>query len=175
MEETASRLGVGEGVYREVCAWLYLEAELLDEGRFSDWLELLAEDIVYQAPVRLTRERATGNDISTEMFHFDETKATLRLRVERLKTEFAWAEDPPSRTRHFVSNVRVQAADRADELRVRSYVLVYRNRGSDPGHDLLSGERHDLLRRQDGAWRLARRCTVLDQATLGTKNLGIFL
>ena len=78
------------------------------------------------------------------------------------------------RTRHFVSNVRARELD-AGQTEVRSNLLLYRNRGSDPGHDLLSGERIDALRRQDGGWRLARRRVLLDQATLGTKNLGIFL
>jgi 3-phenylpropionate/cinnamic acid dioxygenase small subunit len=154
--------------------FLSLEAELIDGGRFDEWLELLADDLEYQVPVRLTRERATRHDISTEMFHLDETKATLRIRIERLKTEFAWAEDPPSRTRHFVSNIRVRQLSQ-NEVEVRSNVLIYRNRGSDASHDLLSGERRDLLRRDGDGWKLARRCVVLDQATIGTRNLGIFL
>ena len=166
--------GPSPEVHQAICQWLFHEATLLDHGRFDEWLELLTEDIVYQAPVRVTRERGKP-DISDAMFHFDDTRATLGMRVERLKTEYAWAEDPPSRTRHFVSNVQVWPTERSDELAVHSYVLVYRNRGSDAGYDLLSGERQDVLRQVDGRWRLARRRVVLDQATLGTKNLGIFL
>lgn len=161
--------------HQAAVAFLHHEAELLDAGRFEEWLELLADDLVYQVPVRVTRERAAGSGVSTSMFHLDETRATLQVRVRRLQTEVAWAEDPPSRTRHFVSNVRVEPAARPDELSVRSYLLLYRNRGDEPGHDLLSGERHDLLRRVDGVWRLARRVVVLDQVTLGTRNLAIFL
>jgi 3-phenylpropionate/cinnamic acid dioxygenase small subunit len=174
MIEPASNSTKRLSLLTSVSEFLFLEAELIDDGRFDEWLELLADDLEYQVPVRLTRERATRQDVSTEMFHLDETKATLRTRIARLKTEFAWAEDPPSRTRHFVSNVRVRPAGE-DEIEVRSNVLIYRNRGSDPTHDLLSGERHDLLRRSGDGWLLARRCVVLDQATIGTRNLGIFL
>jgi PAH dioxygenase small subunit len=159
-------------------AFLFEEAERLDTGRFHDWLNVLAEDVVYQAPVRVTRERGPLPDVSDEMFHFDETLTTLRWRVERLGTEFAWAEDPPWRTRHHVSNIRVRSAT-PDEIQVTSYLLLDRNRGSDPGHDLLSAERHDVLRHRvtggvDG-WCLTRRQVILDQATLGTKNLAVFL
>ena len=41
----------------------------------------------------------------------DETKATLAGRIARLDTGMAWAEDPPSRTRHLVSNVEVKAGE----------------------------------------------------------------
>ncbi len=158
----------------EVEEFLLHEAQLLDEGRFDDWLELLAEDLVYQVPVRVTRERAGPSEVSADMFHMNETRRSLQLRVERLRTGHAWAEDPPSRTRHFVTNIRLRELTET-EVEVRSNLLLYRNRGSDAGHDLLSGERFDVLRRQGDGCRLARRQVILDQATLGTKNLGIFL
>jgi 3-phenylpropionate/cinnamic acid dioxygenase small subunit len=164
--------------YLAAQAFLFEEAERLDQQRFPEWLDLLAADVVYQAPVRVTRERGPLPDVSEAMFHFDETLTTLRWRVARLGTEFAWAEDPPSRTRHHVSNIRVRSVT-PDEIHVTSYLLLYRNRGSDAGHDLLSAERRDVLRRTGGGgvdgWRLARRHVILDQATLGTKNLGVFL
>jgi 3-phenylpropionate/cinnamic acid dioxygenase small subunit len=167
--------GLEREVEREVERWLYREAELLDDGRFGEWLELLADDVVYRMPVRTTRERGAGAGVSFEMEHFYDDIATLRLRVERLGTEYAWAEDPPSRTRRFVANVRVGPGPSADEVEARSYFLVYRNRGDSPGQDLISGERRDVLRRAGGGWRLARRTILVDQATLGTKSLAIFL
>jgi 3-phenylpropionate/cinnamic acid dioxygenase small subunit len=162
-------------LYLAVCHFLYHEAELLDSNRLDEWLQLLTDDVVYQMPVRMTRERGAPSDVSHDMYYFDETLATLRTRIARLKTDFAWAEDPPSRTRHCVSNIRVEPGATPDEIVVRSYLLLYRNRGDDPGHDLLAAERRDVLRRVDGMWRMARRYVVLDQANLGTRNLAIFL
>lgn len=162
-------------VREEVLEFLHHEAELVDTGRFEAWLDLLTDDVQYRMPVRLTRERGAAPDRSDQMQFFWDDRATLELRVRRLRTDFAWAEDPPSRTRHFVSNVRVTPGSGADELEVRSYVLIYRNRGADAAYELLSGERHDVLRRVGGAWRLARREFVVDQAMLGVRNLGIFV
>lgn len=166
---------VSSQVREEVLELLYREAELVDTGRFEEWLDLLTDDVAYQMPVRLTRERGEEPDTSLEMQYFWDDRATLALRVKRLKTDFAWAEDPPSRTRHFISNVRIRPGARADEIEVRSYVLIYRNRGDATQHDLISGERHESLRRVNGTWKLARRVFVVDQATLGTKNLAIFV
>jgi len=42
-------------------------------------------------------------------------------------------------------------------------------------HHLLSGCREDLLRKVNGAWRVARRTIVLDANVLLDKNLSVFL
>jgi 3-phenylpropionate/cinnamic acid dioxygenase small subunit len=157
----------------ESVSWLDNEAELLDNGQFDDWLALLTEDIRYTVPVRLTRERGGGSDVSLRAPHFQDDLRTLRMRVERLKTEFAWAEDPPSRTRRFVTNVRPRV--RGQDLEVRSYLLIYRNRGDDTGVELVSAERHDLLRRTPAGLRLFQRDVLLDQATLAMRNLAVML
>ncbi len=164
-----------ERIYDQVVEFLYYEAELLDGGRFTDWLTLMTDDVIYWMPVRLNREKSDKPTHSDAMGYFSEDRETLRLRVERLKTDFAWAEDPPSRTRRFVSNVRVSAGDREGEVAVRSYLLVYRNRGDVADADLVSAERHDLLVRATDGWRLKKRTIMVDQASLGTKNLAIFL
>src|SRR5919199_4891409 len=157
----------------EVIAWLDHEAALLDEGRLEEWLGLLTEDVGYAMPVRLTRERGSGPDTHAGSPHFLENARTLRMRVERLKTEFAWAEDPPSRTRRFVSNVRPEATP--DGVAVRSYLLLYRNRGDDSGAELISAERHDLFQRTATGLRLQRREVLIDQASLAVRNLAVML
>ncbi|MDR7418515.1 MAG: aromatic-ring-hydroxylating dioxygenase subunit beta [Armatimonadota bacterium] len=166
-------MSAGPDVYHEITQFLYREAELLDSGRFDEWLDLLTDDITYHMPVRINRERGDYPDASEAMEHFSEDRVTLRLRVERLKTDFAWAEDPPSRTRRFVSNVRVSPGpDGATD--VRSYLLIYRNRGDTPAVEILSAERRDVLVRVGRVWKIRRRTIIVDQASLGAKNLAIF-
>ncbi|MEW6299846.1 MAG: 3-phenylpropionate/cinnamic acid dioxygenase subunit beta [Thermodesulfobacteriota bacterium] len=166
---------VSDSVYREICEFLYLEADLLDAGRFREWLALLTDDVRYRMPVRVTRERGADTEVIDSMTHFDEDRHTLEVRIRRLETGSAWAEDPPSRTRHFVSNVRVQPEQGSDEVKVQSNLLLYRNRGDAPHADLLSAVRQDVLRRVNGDWRLARRTIVLDQSTIATLNLAVLL
>lgn len=181
-EKPARTRSLGPGVlpsdprYGEILQFLYDEAEVLDEGRYGDWLELLTEDVLYRMPIRLNRRRrseAPSHSDDTEIFSDD--LASLRVRADRLTTSFAWAEDPPSRTRHFVTNVRVRTTDRPDELDVRSNILVYRNRLDKPVADLYSGERQDRVRRIGEAWRLASRTIFLDQAVVGASNISFLL
>ncbi|MBM2812985.1 MAG: aromatic-ring-hydroxylating dioxygenase beta subunit, partial [Chloroflexi bacterium] len=152
------------------------EAELLDGNRFDEWLELLTEDIVYRMPLRLnvgSQGKQPGSTMDTDIL--SENHASLRVRVNKLSTDYSWAESPISRTRHHISNVRVCVGAVPDELDVSSYVLVYRSKGSQPTPDIFSADRQDLLRRESGRWRLARRLITFDQAVVGTTNLSIFL
>jgi 3-phenylpropionate/cinnamic acid dioxygenase small subunit len=161
--------------YWEVYSFLMGEAELLDERREREWLEsCVTEDVEYLMPVRENRERGEGAGFSDESYYFQETQGSLELRVRRLETEYAWAEDPPSRTRHFVTNVRVSGGDEESEVAVKSNLLLYRSRGSDPTADILSAERRDVLRKEEDRWRLRRREILLDHSVVMTHNLSIF-
>ena len=167
---------------QEIEEFLYYEADLLDERRYEDWLALVAEDVRYWMPMRrnvkvddiereFTRE---GLDISW----FDEGKETLTRRVRQIQTGIHWAEEPPSRICHMVSNVQVLRVSPAgsaapSEVTVRSRFLVYRNR-VETETDILVGKREDLLRRVAGTFKIARRKIILDQSVLLAKNLTFF-
>ncbi|MFD0883459.1 3-phenylpropionate/cinnamic acid dioxygenase subunit beta [Streptosporangium algeriense] len=155
-------------------AFLHREAELLDDNRVDDWFALLEEDLEYLVPLRYSRERAGGPGFSATAFHMKDSHTSMAGRVKRLSSEYAWAEDPPSRTRRFVANIRVRRED--DLLHVRSNLMLYRSRGDSTDHQLLVGERHDVLRVRPGdEVGLARRTVLLDQTTLATHNLAVFL
>jgi 3-phenylpropionate/cinnamic acid dioxygenase small subunit len=165
----------------EVEQFLYHEAELLDDRRFAEWLDLLADDIRYYMPMRrnvkfgeLEREfTREGQDINW----FDEGKATLERRVNQILTGVHWAEEPLSRICHMVSNVQildaVPSAAAPSEVSVKCRFLIYRNR-VETETDHLIGKREDVLRREDGGWRIAQRKVILDQNVLLAKNLTFF-
>jgi phthalate 3,4-dioxygenase beta subunit len=162
-------------VHQEAHEFLVREAELLDERRFREWLDLLAPDIVYRMPVRVTAPETLEQGLLEDMAHFDEDLYSLRKRIERFETGHAWTEDPPSRTRHFVTNVRTFDGTAADEIVVKSYVLLFRSRGDIRDADLVSAERTDTLRRTDAGLRLAKREILADESVLRTQNLAVFL
>lgn len=164
-----------DDAYARVCRLLYREANLLDDGHVRRWLdEVLGPEIAYEMPVRVTRERG-AEEFSEDAFHLRENRATLTTRVARLESEYAWAEDPKSRTRRFVTNVLVDPADEPDAWRVASNLLVYRGRYDSAAHQLLSCARRDVVGEVDGALRVLRRTVLLDHTTLPVSNLAIFL
>ncbi len=163
-------------VLHEVQDFLYREAELLDERRYEEWLDLFTEDAHYFMPMRRNvphdepeREfTRAGEDVNW----FDEGKDTLTRRVAQIRTGVHWAEEPLSRICHMVSNVQVLHASDT-EVGVKSRFLIYRNR-VETETDVLVGKREDLLRRVDGGFKIARRRIVLDQSVLLAKNLTFF-
>ena len=175
-------------ILREVEQFLYREARLLDERRFHEWLELFTDDVRYWMPGRSNRYPKTSKAIvildpdryneeelsrEDELAILDETKETLGRRIARLDTGMAWAEDPPSRTRHMLSNIEVEPGDTATEIKAYANFMVYRSR-SETEQDFYVGARQDVLRHVDGAWKIARRKIILDQTVLLAKNVSIF-
>jgi 3-phenylpropionate/cinnamic acid dioxygenase small subunit len=159
----------------EVERFLYAEAALLDARRFAEWLELFTDDARYFMPIRRTRSRHELDREFTqpgEMAFFDDTKASLSMRVTKLATGRSWAEDPPSRTRHFVTNVRV-VEERREELDIASNFHLYRTRLKSE-EDSWIGSRHDTLRRVGASFQIARRTIYLEQTVLLSRNLSNF-
>jgi 3-phenylpropionate/cinnamic acid dioxygenase small subunit len=173
----SNRVPVGSPLYNECVEFLIDEAEMLDELRFAEWSQLLAQDIEYNVPQRLTRPvRMQDGTFIRTVQHMHDNHASLMLRVRRItETRSAWCEDPPSRTRRLVSNVRVYRTENPNEFKVQSYMLLTRNRFDFDYFDLIPCDRHDVLRKDGDSLRLARREVLIDQSVLGTPNLGIFL
>ena len=157
------------------------EAYLLDAQRYDAWLDTLTDDVRYVMPVRVTTARGAGFDTSPGMAHFDEDKYSLSQRVARFATEHAWTEDPPSRLRHFITNVRAFECDDPNDgahLLVESAELLFRSRGDVNESALVSCGREDLLRWSDESkqtLQLARRKIIADESVLRMQNLAVFL
>jgi 3-phenylpropionate/cinnamic acid dioxygenase small subunit len=175
-------------VLSQVEQFLYREARLLDSRQFRQWIDLLADDLRYWIPMRSNRYSAASKSISildgsryeeddlskeSDQAFMDEDKGSLRRRVDRLDTGMAWAEDPPSRTRHLISNVEVEPGERESEVKVYSNFIMYRSRG-ETEEDFYVGSREDVLRNVDGSWQLASRKIVFEQNVLSAKNLSNF-
>ena len=160
----------------ELNQFYFLEAEFLDDGRIADWLEMLADDLHYWAPTRtnrLRRQQALSISAPGEAAFYDETKESLAWRIRRYDSGMAWAEDPPSRTRHLISNI--SARERSDGLlQVRSAFLVYRNR-LHTEVDLYAGGRNDIVRRSGvHGFEVVKRTILFEQNVLLMKNISTF-
>ncbi|KAA9022637.1 3-phenylpropionate/cinnamic acid dioxygenase subunit beta [Niallia endozanthoxylica] len=166
---------VSAELHLEITNLLYQEAFYLDNGMYKEWLDLLTEDLSYQMPVRETVEGVGVNNIATDIDYYHETKMSLTTRVNRLYTKSAWVENPATRQRHFVSNIMIEETSNPNEYKVRSYFLFKRSRGSHHEVEQLFGERHDLVRKVNSQWKIAKRFIKPDQAVITTMNMSMFL
>jgi 3-phenylpropionate/cinnamic acid dioxygenase small subunit len=151
------------------------EAWLLDDRKFDDWLELFTDDVFYFMPRRRNVHR---KDLAQELTEvgdlaiFEDDKTYLRMRVERLQTGMAWAEDPPSRTRHLIGNLVVQPLPNG-EVQAKTAFILYRSH-HETEENIFAGSREDVLRQVAGQWKIARRIIVLDANVILAKNLSVF-
>ena len=152
--------------------FLYREGALLDDKKLDEWFALLTDDIHYWMPIRRT---TTAKEVHREftkeggMAFFDDDRDTLGLRIQRLSAGRAWAEDPPSRTRRMLTNVRILKVD-GNEILTTCNFQLYRTRLNSE-EDSWIGRREDLLRRADGELKLARRHIFLEQTVILAQNM----
>lgn len=173
-EEVAS-IGASDAI-RKVEQFLYREARLLDEERYDDWLGLLTDDIRYWMPGVQTRHRrdVASAPLDQRMAMFDDDLLNLKRRVRRFQNETTWAEDPPTRHCHIVTNVEAFPGQTAGEIEARSVVISIRNR-NEAEEDWAAARRRDRLREVDGSLKLAYREIHLTQSVWLSKNLNTFL
>jgi 3-phenylpropionate/cinnamic acid dioxygenase small subunit len=157
--------------------FLYAEAHLLDSWQWSEWLDLFSEDVRYWMPIRKNRLRrqreADERPLGVQVALFDDDYKSLELRVRQMNSGKHWAEDPPSRCRHLVTNTRVEPVPDSRQLNVRSNFIVYRNR-LESEVDVWVGERLDVLRPNGDSFKIAGRTVLLDQNVVISKNLSVF-
>lgn len=171
MVNTTALLPSNDPDHVDALLFLIGEAEAADAGEYARWLEFVAAEVDYAMPVRTTRNRANPAAEPARSFLMKETRSSLELRVKRLlESDSVWSENPASRIRRFVSNVRVRRT--AGGLVVGSYLLLLRSRSDHDTYEILSADRRDVLVRDDtGALRLTAREITIDQSRLGMANL----
>lgn len=156
----------------QVEQFFYKEAQLLDEWKYQEWLELFTEDARYWMPARESMDDPNaGISDDDRLAMFDDDKAFLAARVERLGSEMAHAERPQSRTRHFVSNVQI-VEDSKNFVKVQSNILVYQSR-QERTEVIYVGRREDHLVRKRDSWCISFRKIVLDP-TIVSRSISVF-
>lgn len=166
----------------QIESFFYLEADLLDERRFQEWLDCLHEDLHYFMPMRRNvkfgqHEERENTRPGTDIGWFDEDKWTVTKRVEQILTGVHYAEEPLSRVSHLITNVRVIGATpsvrEARQVRTSCRFLVYQNRVEYETYQFV-GRRYDTLVRSADSWQVLEREVILDQNILLAKNLSTF-
>jgi p-cumate 2,3-dioxygenase subunit beta len=139
--------------------FLYQEAALLDAWQLQKWLELLTEDATYEVPSTDTPD----GDARTTLFLIADNIERIRSRVHQLLGKSAWAENPPSRTRRLISNVRILEIE-GETIRVTANFAVYRMRFEQV--DTYIGRYEYTLVWRDGALKIRHRRAILDLEAL---------
>lgn len=151
--------GQDEIALAEVERFLVEEAALLDEWKLDDWLALVAEDGRYLVPSL----DSPDSDHRTALFLIADDRRNLASRVRQLLGKTAWSENPHSRTRRLVTNVRILGAE-GDAVKVTANFAVWRFQHG--ATDVYVGRYLHLLVRGPAGLLFRERRTVMDMETL---------
>jgi p-cumate 2,3-dioxygenase subunit beta len=143
----------------EIEEFLYAEATLLDEWKLEEWLELFTDDATYSVP---STDEPEGDPAQT-LFLIADDVLRLRSRVQQLLGKTTWSENPRSRTRRMIANVRIRSCEDR-EIRVTSNFMVYRMRSERVSTYV--GRYEYVLARHGESLRIRHRKAVLDLESL---------
>jgi 3-phenylpropionate/cinnamic acid dioxygenase small subunit len=163
---STSHIDVDQHTEQAIEQFLRRETILLDKRRFTEWLDVVTDDFTYVVPTPVTHDNPARDPWSDTSVILDETRASLEalwfVRYKPEHFEFAWGENPPQRTRRFVTAYSVTPAETVGEYIVESNLLLTFVRQSDPVTVVPAG-RVDTVRETDGGYKLARRVVHIDQ------------
>jgi 3-phenylpropionate/cinnamic acid dioxygenase small subunit len=157
--------------------FLYREARLLDSGRLEAWLALFAADGIYWLPI----DEQAAPEREPSIIYDDATQRAKR--VFQLRQGSRYAQMPPSRTVHIISNVEVEDGARASEVTLCCNVIIHELRpGDHQGLQVgvgalraLVGHCEYRLRWEQERWAIVLKKVVLIDRDLPLHNLTFLL
>ena len=156
--------------------FIYKEARLIDEDRLEDWLSLFTEDGIYWIP----SDESDNPDIETSII-YDDTRQ-LEKRIYQLRNKHL-AQDPPSRTIHFINNIEVEKIEPTTEVIVRCNSLIAEMRPGDHQYlqnglaepRILASRCIYRLRYENDIWRITLKRVTLINQDLPLQNITFLL
>jgi 3-phenylpropionate/cinnamic acid dioxygenase small subunit len=138
---------------------LYSEARLLDQRRYSEWLQLYTTDSVYWMPCWASENQiASTAQQSLSLLNLD--RKGLETFVKRLLTGEAHTYEPAGRTNHLLSNVMIldENGDGSEaKVSCKWMMQVYRR----SVQEIFGGELDYVLRREGDSWKIAYKKVVV--------------
>ncbi len=149
--------------------FLFHEARLLDERRFDDWLALFTDDGRYWIPC------GPMGDPGPITHLVSDNRSGLEDRLWQLQHPRHHAQNPPSSTLHFVSNVQVRGDAEPAVLSSQLVHEVRKTQGGGGEARSFAGQCEHRLRWEQDRWRIVVKTIWLIDRDLPIYNLTFLL
>jgi benzoate/toluate 1,2-dioxygenase beta subunit len=140
--------------------FLYREAQLLDERRWDEWLDLYTEDAVFWVPAWKSEDEPTSSPDTELSLIYYEGRSNLADRIWRVRSNLSVASTPLHRTAHAIANVLLEFAD-GNRAEVKSSWATHTYNPRRKTQHVFFGRSEYVLRLEGGAWRIARKKALL--------------
>lgn len=138
---------------QQVEQFIYYEAQLADEHRYDEWLALWTDDALYWVP-----SGRDEIDPRREISLIYDDRVRLQVRISRLKSGFAHAQEPKSRMRRLVSNIVIEEEKNGEITAYSNFMLAELRRGK---QDIFAGRTMHRLRPQGESFKIVAKKVLL--------------
>ena len=138
---------------QQVEQFIYHEADLMDEHRYDEWLALWTDDALYWVP-----SGRDDIDPKREISLIYDDRVRLQVRITRLKSGFAHAQEPKSRMRRVVSNIVIKEVENGEIIAYSNFLLTELRRGK---QDIFAGRTIHRLRPDNLSFKIAAKKVLL--------------
>lgn len=153
-------------VTTEVAAFVHREARLIDEQRYEEWLSLWAPTCSYFAPANDFEK----SPLKVALIRDDRDR--LEERIHRLTHAGAHAQEPRSRTTHYLTNLEIKKVDEVIEVECASMIIEVRGEFQ----EIYGGRtRYALSRAEDGRMSIKEKTVLLTRNQQALGNLQFLL
>ena len=144
------------------------EARLLDQNCLNDWLKLYVPECIYWVPAT-----PHGGDPRTEIAVCFDDRRRIEDRIYRLQNEFAWSQQPISRTSRIISNISAFRTGESDTVMLRSTFLTTEFQAGDKR--TYTGWYGHKINLKNAEWKISVKQVNLIDCDQNLRNLSIIL
>jgi 3-phenylpropionate/cinnamic acid dioxygenase small subunit len=152
---------------QDIIDFIYAEARLIDEQKYTEWLELFTDDCIYWMPLEFGQ---TEEHLATSLMYED--KLLLTVRVERLHGQNTYSQRPKSRCHHLLQRPEILESA-ADQITVKT-AFHYTETRQDEIFFLVGWNEHQLRKTGDGL-KIVRKRVNLINPEAAHRNIQLFV
>ncbi|HFB54370.1 MAG TPA: phenylpropionate dioxygenase [Hellea balneolensis] len=152
---------------QDIIDFIYAEVALIDEQKFTQWLDLFTEDGLYWMPLEFGQ---TEEHLTTSLMYED--KLLLTVRVERLHGARTFSQKPRSRCHHLLQRPEILNIE-GDTITTRT-AFHYTETRLDEQFFLVGWAEH-TLRDTQGGLRIERKRVNLINPEAAHRNIQLFV
>jgi len=162
--------GISAEEWREIEAFIYLEARLADEADYAGWEALLTDDMHYWVPFG-----KADYEPATKMSYINDNRNRVATRIRQLQTGHRHAQTPASSMRRMISNLEVLDHSGQDFVVAANFVLHEHAIQATHKVRIWAGRVTYGLRRTDAGLRMSRKVVELVNATDALPSLAFII
>jgi benzoate/toluate 1,2-dioxygenase beta subunit len=162
---------ISDADQKAVEVFLYKEARLADEARYTEWEALWTDDAIYWVPATTDPNVDPNKQIS----HIYDNRNRIATRIKLLQSGHRYSQEPASSMRRLISNIEVEKNDKGELIVGANFLLVELSIQAKHETHLWAGRTTHTLRWVGDALKMSQKKVVLVNAAEPLPNLSFLI